>query len=167
MDWRALCPESCVPKSTITVFFLTLSGKLAITQVLSLERAEAPCPGREGNKHSGMVKDRYTTRDVSRTTQGRFSAPGHPRGPQNLWTLRNPKARKLFTTAILVVAKFASTTNLPWIATCEKTLTKWIAEGCGTMWLCNRIRIQLFFFNFHTSRLKNLENYIFMCSPLA
>ena len=35
-------------KSTTTVFFLTLSGKLAITQVLSLEGAEAPCPGREG-----------------------------------------------------------------------------------------------------------------------
>ena len=45
LGWGALCPESCVPRSTITVFFLTLSGKLAITQVLSLERAEAPCPG--------------------------------------------------------------------------------------------------------------------------
>ena len=43
LAWRALCPEPCVPNSTTTVFFLTLSGKLAITQVLSLERAEAPC----------------------------------------------------------------------------------------------------------------------------
>ena len=34
--------KSCVPKSTTTVFFLTLSGKLTITQGLSLERAAVP-----------------------------------------------------------------------------------------------------------------------------
>ena len=75
--------ESCVPKSTTTVFFLTLSGKLTITQGLSLERAAVPpVPDVKGRSTgtSGSDARRASFPSTSTATKGAPSSGFRPVG---------------------------------------------------------------------------------------